>query len=379
MKKFGFVLIAVICASAFISFAIISSAAASTPAPTTTLYASTIMPAASFVASATPASPTAPRWETIMYSAMDWILEATPDGARLGGVVGEWAIRAMARAEKIDAHSPWLETWLGELNAAIIELEAENNPAALRRWTDFQRVSLALDALGLDVRNYRGFDFTAPFAVFVAPAQRNAANRTILADIYALISLEAILKTTLEATSNPASQNFTTNAEARRYFNALIQAQRADGTWSLNPASPTSVFDIDVTAMALQALAPFYHAGNRTAIQAVERAMLWLSAQTFRDPESTAQMIVAMTLLGENYAQKAAYYVQWLLRWYSPQLGGFVRTNHFNAVNAMATVQAVYALTAFQQFVYELGYEPTPPALSNTRTPPTNNNRIRLQ
>jgi hypothetical protein len=262
-----------------------------------------------------------PMWETAMNTSLDWMREVTPDGPHVGGVVGDWAVRSMALAGRVDAADPWTAVWLNELK--------DPPPLALRRWTDYQRVTLVLDALGLDATDFHGKDFTEPYSRFLANQHRHAMNRTILADIYALIALE------------------TVGVQNRWFLGNLYNAQRPDGTWSLNPALPSSVFDIDITAMALQAIAPFYHRGEARAVRAVGLALGWLEAQTFRDAESTTQMIIALVALGEDYEKTAAQYVQTLLQWYNPAVGGFVRQSNRNTINAMATVQAAYALTVY--------------------------------
>jgi hypothetical protein len=198
----------------------------------------------------------------------------------------------------------------------------------LRQWTDFQRVALALYALGLDAADYEGYDLTAAFRDFVPTDERHALNRSILADIFALAVLDA------------SGYSFLVN---------ILSVQRADGTWSLNPAQPTSDYDIDITAMAVQALAPYYLRGDALAVHAVENALAWLYGQAFPDPESTAQMVVALAALGGNYINKAEYYVHKLLYWYNPEAGGFIRANNPDAVNPKATVQAAYALAFYHR------------------------------
>ncbi|MCL2604988.1 MAG: hypothetical protein FWD90_10960 [Defluviitaleaceae bacterium] len=264
-----------------------------------------------------------------MDASLDWLLEATPNGPQVGGVVGEWAVRALARAGRINADDPWAAAWLADLESVLSEIDAGLTPPSLRRWTDYQRITLALDELGLNSANHHGHNLIEPFRWFVPTSHRHAINRTVLVDIYALITLE------------------TVGISSRLYLLSLYNAQRADGTWSLNPAQPASVFDIDVTAMALQAIAPHYRRGDERAARTVNLALDWLEAQTFRDAESTAQMIIALTLLGDDYADRAAYYVQVLLQWFNPELGGFIRDTHPNRINALATVQAAYALTVY--------------------------------
>jgi hypothetical protein len=110
--------------------------------------------------------------------------------------------------------------------------------------------------------------------------------------------------------------------------------------------------DIDITAMALQALAPYYNDGDPDVKEAVQLALRWLQRQSFPDPESTSQMIVALTALG--LAEEAEYYVNRLLRWFDPAAGAFRRPNPTDPVNMMATEQAAYALVAYWRFVNDM-------------------------
>jgi len=100
----------------------------------------------------------------------------------------------------------------------------------------------------------------------------------------------------------------------------------------------------------MQALAPHYHDDRRVA-EAVDKALDWLRAQTFSDVEGTAQMIVALTALGPDFANEAEYYVDHLLRWFDAATGGFRRPSVNDPVNLMATEQAAYALVAYWRFV----------------------------
>jgi hypothetical protein len=260
----------------------------------------------------TAAVPPSPVWQDALEASLDWMTDTAPKGPQIGGGVGEWAVITLARAGRIQADDEWLKPWLAEL--------AGDTSAVIRRWTDYQRVALALDALGLDNR-----DFITPYRVFLPFASRTAMNRTVLADIYAIRALDAV------------------GLDSHWYRAHLFHLQRGDGTWSLTPTRPTSVFDIDITAMAVQALAPYYVRGDIRTVRAVTRAVEWLLAQTYTDAESTAQALIALTMLG--YTEEAEDFAQKLMQWYDPVLGGFIRPAVPNRVNAMATVQAAYALT----------------------------------
>ena len=301
------------------------------------------------VVSATTSNSSYSDWEAAMNSALDWIRSETVPNPRVGSVGGEWAIIALARGGRIDADDPWLRGWFADLDSLLAEIDRLNAqghdihnppsvstfPAELRRWTDFQRVTLALGSLGIDASDYRGRNLTEIYKSFVPNAQRHALNQTVNVDTFALIALD--------------SGNY--DGDRDEFIQSMLDAQRADGTWSLNPALPSSAFDLDITAMALQAIAPYYYRGDPRVTDAVNRALNWLRGQTFADTESTAQMIVALTALGPEFADEAEYYVNRLLNWFDPTVGGFRRDSLTESVNHMATEQAAYALVAYWRFV----------------------------
>ena len=279
-------------------------------------------------------------WEEIMNQSLDYLRREINPSPIVGSVGGEWAVLALARAGRVEATDPWLQSYLSELRGLVGQVESLSNthniqnppsvgtfPSDLRRWTDFQRVTLAVTALGFDAQNFHSFDLTEIYKNFVPADQRHALNMTINADIFALIALN--------------SGNYSGETEA--FIRSILESQRADGTWSLNPSAPTNISDIDITAMAIQALAPYYGAGRADLDNAVARGLSWLNAQSFPDVEGLSQMVVALTELG--YVQEATAYVEQMLGWFDPENGGFRRPNA--SVNIMATEQAAYALIAY--------------------------------
>jgi len=279
-------------------------------------------------------------WEYAMNRSLDWLEDALWPHPAVGSVGGEWAILALARAGRIEADAPRLRGWFAQFDRLLAEADAlaargydiNNPPSAgtfpspIRRWVDFQRITLALTALGIDAANYHGRDLTAVFGRYVSNEQRHSPNRTVNANIFALIAL------------NSAQYE----GDRGKFAQALLDAQRPDGSWGLNPATASSANDIDITAMAVQAL----EYGD-----AVRRGLDWLFAQHFNNPENTAQMIVALAAHG--MADAAGYYVAWLLRWFDAAAGAFRRPNPNSLVNFMATEQAAYALVAYWRLVNE--------------------------
>jgi len=286
-------------------------------------------------------------WDAAADRALERLRTELDAGPVVGSVGGEWAVVALARAGKLESDDPWLNSWFADLDRLLAQVDAltaaGNNiqrprsagtfPSELRRWTDFQRVTIALSSLGLDASNHGGRDLTAVYRSFVPPASRHGLNAAINADAFALIALDTRAY----------------DGDRDRFLVRILETQRANGSWGLSTNPDAS--DISITAMTVQALAPYYAAGDRRVIRAVHRALGWLDTQTFADTESTAQMIVALTALGSDYAEEAARYVSRLMTRFDARTGGFRRTGSADPVDLMATEQAAYALVAYRRFI----------------------------
>ncbi|MCL2400206.1 MAG: S-layer homology domain-containing protein [Defluviitaleaceae bacterium] len=249
-------------------------------------------------------------YEAMMHS-LSWIRANIPNPT-VGNVGGEWAVLALARAGVVD------DAWFAHY------LESLANSPNVVSWMDHQRVVIALTALGINASNHNGHDFLANFRTFVPISERSVHSRTINADTFALIALDSM----------PYSNDRTP------FVTSILDAQRQNGSWGL---TATATPGIDITAMAIQALAPYYrnnHSGVRTA---VNNAVDWISQQDVLDVEGNAQVIIALAALGRN----ATDYVDALLIFFDEATGGFRRGT---IVDAMATEQAANALIAYHRF-----------------------------
>jgi len=259
-------------------------------------------------------------YQTALESALSWISSkiTTPD---VGSVGGEWAVLALARAG--EASESWIAKYLQALDTALAA------GSEVTKWTDYERVALALSALGIDAANYKGIDLTEAFKTYVATDARHNQDKTINADIYALIALN----------SKPY------DGDTGKFVDAILAAEISGGGWGLFEFK-----DVDITAMAVQALAPYYN--NRTDVKnSVDRALNWLKVQTVNDAEGNAQIIVALSALGMDSEE----YVDSLLTYYDATTGGFLRKGQGDSmiVNQMTTEQASYALVAYDRFLNE--------------------------
>lgn len=255
------------------------------------------------------ATSAAPTWQEAKDGALGWLLSNAPNPS----VGDEWAVIAIARANI--AADAWFDSYLSAL---------ENELDGLTTWTDFQRATLALTALGVDASDFAGNDLLADFRNYTPAESRPAHSQGVNADIFALLALN----------SRPY-----TGAQPQ-YIESILAAQTSSGAWAWGDwASP------DITAMAIQALAPYY--GNNAAVTAaINSGFSWIETETLGSAEDYAQVIVALTALGRS----AENYVAELLAFFDEETGGFI-SPWTGEVNAMSTEQAAYALVAHYRSV----------------------------
>ena len=208
--------------------------------------------------------------------------------------------------------------------------------------TDNARVILALTAIGKDVTNVGGHNLLKGL-----DSMDYVQAQDINGPIFTLIALD--------------SHNYPTMGDVTRekLIQVILDAQLNDGGWNLSAENA----DPDMTAMAIQALAPYYKT-NETVKAAVDKALEALSALQHTDggfgswdtvnSESCAQVIVALTALGidptaDSRFVKNGHTVLDALAGFYVTGGGFRHTAGGER-NDMATEQGYYALAAYYRF-----------------------------
>lgn len=208
--------------------------------------------------------------------------------------------------------------------------------------TDNARVILALTAIGKDVTNVGGHNLLKGL-----DSMDYVQTQDINGPIFTLIALD--------------SHNYPTMGDVTRekLIQVILDAQLNDGGWDLSADKA----DPDMTAMAIQALAPYYKT-NETVKAAVDKALEALSALQCSDggfgswdtvnSESCAQVIVALTALGidptaDSRFVKNGHTVLDALAGFYVTGGGFRHTADGER-NDMATEQGYYALAAYYRF-----------------------------
>ena len=209
--------------------------------------------------------------------------------------------------------------------------------------TDNARVILALTAIGKDVTNVGGHNLLKGLDN-MAYVQTQGIN----GPIFTLIALD--------------SHNYPTMGDVTRekLIETILGAALEDGGWTLSGTKA----DPDMTAMAIQALAPYYKT-NETVKAAVDKALDVLSGLQQGDggfgswgtvnSESCAQVIVALTALGidptadSRFVKNGLTVLDALAGFYVT--GGGFRHTAGGERNGMATEQGYYALAAYYRFV----------------------------
>ncbi|MDR1065103.1 MAG: hypothetical protein LBL25_01880, partial [Oscillospiraceae bacterium] len=267
---------------------------------------------------------------------------------------GEWAVIALARAGEIDKDSQIAKNYLKSLDDEIkdggfVALGAPEGDTYKN--TEYERITLALSSLGIDASNYSAngttYNFITPYLDYT-----NTVTQGANAAIYALLALD----------SKPYLTDNT--AIRQQYIEHLLTEQLDSGSWSLSETD-----DPDMTAMAIQALAPYR--GDEAVNSAVERgknALLAMQDQTaggfysgvgltpLYNSESAAQVVVALTALNESPAG-----TQWtamgggdpltaLLSFYDDNGGFKHELGSSGLTTAISTEQAAYALAAYDRF-----------------------------
>ena len=161
-----------------------------------------------------------------------------------------------------------------------------------KKYTEYSRVITALTSIGKDPQNVGGYNLLLPLGDF-----EKTTWQGINGAIWALIALDC------GQYDMPYNTDAQIHATREMYVEKIINSQLDDGGWSLLGSGES---DVDVTAMALQALSNY--TDNSEVSNCVNKAISFLSASQnenggysswgTENSESCAQVIVALCELG---------------------------------------------------------------------------------
>ena len=268
-------------------------------------------------------------------------------GLTVNSVGGEWSVLGLARSETIS------DSISNQYYKTVVNYVKDKGKAKLddSKSTDNSRVILALTSAGKDVTDVSGYNLLEPLADF-----DYLKIQGINGPIWALIALDSHKYEIPQIKTNGTQ---TTRDLLVQY---ILDEQLEDGGWVLSGSSA----DVDITAMAIQSLAPYYEK-NSSVKAAVDRALSTLSGLQAADgsfsswgtsnSESISQVIVALTSLGidpsadSRFVKNGYSMLDALAAFYNGD-GTFKHTLTAPiSSNGMATEQAYYALASYYRLI----------------------------
>lgn len=309
-----------------------------------------ILPSAALAAESTQTSPEHQQ-VTLAIEDVSGVLLKQYTAPKPGSIGGEWLLLGLARAT-VAVPDTFVQSYITALTNLVKEKQGVLHKY---KYTEYSRTILALTALGQNPENVAGYNLLTPLGDYNATIQQG-----INGAIFALLALDSGNYTM------PLCQGATTKATRQRYVNFILSKELSGGGWAMSG----NTADVDVTAMALQALAPYRDAEQAKNAQvdgqavqkAVDRGVAVLSKLQNAQGgfsgygvvscESTAQVIVALTTLGislqdTRFVKNQHSTLDHLMTFY--QKGkGFTHISG-GSINSMATEQALYALVALER------------------------------
>lgn len=265
---------------------------------------------------------------------------------------GEWAVLGQARA-KVPLSEAYIAAYYEKVVAyvkanigsdGILRAPDDKNTPVI---TDNERIALALTAIGKDPANVGGENLLKALQNKDIMQVTDTSNTDINGLVMGLLALN--------------SRNYT--SDTSWLVQAVLAQQNEGGSWRAS-ADTKPVGDVDMTAMALQALAPYHKdGGNETVNTAVRKALNWLSGKYrsgYDSSESCAQVVIALSALNldantdarftKTVEGKTLSVLGNLLQYRVAENGGFKHQFADKAVNEMATEQALCAMAAYARF-----------------------------
>lgn len=295
-------------------------------------------------------------YKKAMQNAQDYI-SATVTEPVSGSIGGEWAVIALTRGG-FEVSDAFLDSYIRNTESAVREAKGVLNTATGYKYTEYSRTILGWTAAGKDPADVAGYNLLEKLA-----DMNNVCRQGINGPIWALIAYDCggyeIPK---------LSEKDNTTREALLAY--LLQEQTADGGWTLSGETA----DVDLTAMALTAMAPYVcgdeelcsEVSEKTLSEvqaAAEKAVSCLAAKKLpgggfeswgsENAESCAQVITALSALGVDTEEDERFQgTLSALLTFEQEDGGFAHITD-GGTNMMATEQAAYALAAYDRMKNE--------------------------
>ena len=252
------------------------------------------------------------------------------------GAGDDWAVIGAVRGS-FDIPEHWTDSYY---RAIAARLQETNGVLSKTRLTEYARVILGLTAIGENPRNVAGYNLLAPLADYDAATQPGVTSAA-----YVLLALDC------GNYKIPTVEEGKTQATRPMYVDFMLGQQLSDGGWAIGSEEA----DPDVTAMVLQALAPYQEstpvknavALGVTRLSALQNDDGGYSSWGYTSSESCSQVVLTLCALGismddSRFVKNGKSVLDKLLT-YQLSDGSFC---HDDSFDAYATMQALCALSA---------------------------------
>lgn len=260
---------------------------------------------------------------------------------------GEWAVIAMARNGNLSD-----DTKNNYLQNIYQKLRETGGVLHTTKYTEYSRAVLALTSMGLNPTSVEGYNLLQPLAN-MKKVNRQGINGTI----FALIAFDS------DQYEIPKLEGSGTQTTRESLIQTILSAEISGGGWALMGNQP----DPDITAMALQALAPYtqrqevkkaVHRGIEMLAQLQDAEGGYISNAGYdsaKNLESTAQVVIALSAIdvsllnSEKFIKNGKTLLDEMLRFQLSD-GSFCHVIDGGS-NQMATEQGTLALAAWYRAV----------------------------
>lgn len=252
------------------------------------------------------------------------------------GAGDDWAVIGAVRGG-FDIPEHWTDSYY---RAIAAKLQETDGVLSKTRLTEYARVVLGLTAIGENPRNVAGYNLLAPLADYDAATQPGVTSAA-----YVLLALDC------GNYKIPTVEEGKTQATRPMYVDFMLGQQLSDGGWAIGSEEA----DPDVTAMVLQALAPYQESTPvKNAVTLGVNRLSTLqnddggySSWGYTSSESCSQVVLTLCALGismddSRFVKNGKSVLDKLLT-YQLSDGSFC---HDDSFDAYATMQALCALAA---------------------------------
>ena len=241
-----------------------------------------------------------------------------------GSVGGEWTVFGLARCGNIK--DEYIEKYVSNVSKTVAD---NKGILSTRKYTEYARTIIALTAIQKNPQNFSGYNLLQPLATF-----ENIMIQGVNGAAYTLMAFDCF----------------------------LVKQQLNNGGWNYMGTEA----DVDVTAMVIQALAPYYNE-KQNVKESVDKGLAILSTLQKSDGaygntsdsncESTAQVLTALSEMrikidDSRFVKNGKTVYDGLMTFYKDN-GAFCHTKGKGA-NQMSTDQAMYAITAYYRSISEM-------------------------